>query len=169
MSSQQEWLTREFRAREAASNASNTGLSEKSFVPKLTLPRTDEVVNPAFGIDCDLTGTGPAEDLVAAARSGDRAAFAGARRPLLQKRRQFSPPLLCRLSKAHAWSATVVVDELDLATVKLGAASSRRRGSGPFPYVSLLKTYPRASAVGVDEFDSSSLQRPLNCFDGPFL
>jgi hypothetical protein len=34
--SQQEGLTCEFRAREAASNASNTGLSEKSFVPKLT-------------------------------------------------------------------------------------------------------------------------------------
>jgi len=42
-------------------------------------------------------------------------------------------------------------------------------GSGPFPWWSFLKTYPRASAIGVDEFDPSSLQRPLNCFDGPFL
>jgi hypothetical protein len=71
--------------------------------------------------------------------------------------------------RRRAGSATVLVDELDLAIVKLGAASSRRRGSGPFPYVSPLKKYPHASAVGVDEFDSSSLQRPLNCFDGPFL
>jgi len=85
------------------------------------------------------------------------------------QRRRFSSLLLWRLWKAHAWSATVLVDELDLTIVKLGAASSRQRGSGPFPYVSLLKTYPRASAVGVYEFDSSSLQRPLNCFDGPFL
>jgi hypothetical protein len=37
---------------------------------------------------------------------------------LAKPRRRFSPPLLCRLSKAHAWSATVVVDELNASFLK---------------------------------------------------
>src|SRR5258705_11084385 len=91
--------------------------------------------------------------------------YIGQRRCSRYRFRLFDRFFFYRLSKAHSGTAAVLVDELDLAIVKLGAASSRRRGSGPFPYASLLKTYPRASAVGVYEFDSSCLQRPLNCFD----
>jgi hypothetical protein len=35
-----------------------------------------------------------------------------------QKRRQFSPLLLCRLPKTQAWSTTVLVDELDASFLK---------------------------------------------------
>jgi hypothetical protein len=46
-----------------------------------------------------------------------------------QKRRRFSPLLLWRLSKAHAWSATVLLDELDAGSLQ-GSSDCLIIGSG---------------------------------------
>jgi len=46
-----------------------------------------------------------------------------------QKRRRFSPLLLWRLSKAHAWSATVLLDECKARELQDGSKRRAVRSS----------------------------------------
>jgi hypothetical protein len=74
---------------------------------------------------CDLVGSSLALRLLADGSdlksSKDWVRFA--------KHRRFSPLLLGRLSKAHAWSATVRVDELDAGSLQ-GSSDCLIIGSG---------------------------------------